>query len=172
MNYEIIHRTVYEYSSDVSVSQHVVHLTPRTLLGQQCLRHELTVEPAPVLVTSREDYFGNPSRFFTMAGAHRTLVVTARSEVAVHPRFWPAPEETPAWELSRCKPDRPANIPLDVQEYVYPSALISALPALTEYARASFPAGRPLLEAALDLSRRIHTDFVFDPKATTVATPL
>jgi len=69
MNYEIVHRTVYEYSSEVSVSQHVVHLTPRTLLGQQCLRHDLTVEPAPALVTSREDYFGNPASFFTMAGS-------------------------------------------------------------------------------------------------------
>jgi len=172
VNYEIIHRTVYEYSSDVSVSQHVVHLTPRTLPSQQCLRHDIIVEPAAALVTSREDYFGNPTRFFTMAGAHRTLVVTARSEVAVYPRHWPAPEETHAWELARYISDSVVGLPLDVQEFVYPSTFIRSLLQLTEYARPSFTAGRPLLEAVLDLTRRIHTDFTFDPKATTVATPL
>jgi len=172
VNYEIVHRTVYEYSSEVSVSQHVVHLTPRTLPGQQCLRHELIVEPTPALVTRRDDYFGNPTQFFTMAGAHRTLVVTARSEVVVHPRHWPVPQQTPAWELARVISDQNAGLPLDVQEYVYPSVFVPALPALTDYARPSFTAGRPLLEAVLELTRRIHTDFVFDPKATTVATPL
>ena len=172
MNYEIVHRTVYEYSSEVSVSQHVVHLTPRTLPGQQCLRHELLVEPAPTLVAPREDYFGNPTRFFTMAGAHRILIVTARSEVVVQPRHWPNPEGTPAWELVRNYSDRPSNLEFDVQEYVYPSAFIPALPSLEAYVRPSFSAGRPVLEAVLDLTRRIHDDFTFDPKATTVATPL
>jgi transglutaminase-like putative cysteine protease len=172
VNYEIVHRTVYEYSSEVSVSQHVVHLTPRNLTGQQCLRHELLVEPEPALLTSREDYFGNPTRFFTMAGAHRTLVVTARSEVTLNPRRWPTPDKSPAWELARGCADRTANLTIEAQEYIYPSTLIPALPGLSEYARPSFPASRPLLEAVLDLTRRIFTDFTFDPKATTVATPL
>jgi transglutaminase-like putative cysteine protease len=43
---------------------------------------------------------------------------------------------------------------------------------LAAYARESFPAGRPLLDAVLDLTRRIHDDFTYDPRATTVATPL
>ena len=42
----------------------------------------------------------------------------------------------------------------------------------TNYARESFPAGRNLLEAVLDLTARIHRDFKFDSTATTVATPL
>ena len=36
----------------------------------------------------------------------------------------------------------------------------------------SFPAGTPLLAGARDLTRRIFYDFKYDPKATTVATPL
>jgi transglutaminase-like putative cysteine protease len=43
---------------------------------------------------------------------------------------------------------------------------------LADYARGSFPSERPLLEAVVDLTTRIHADFSFDPKATTVATPL
>jgi transglutaminase-like putative cysteine protease len=40
------------------------------------------------------------------------------------------------------------------------------------YARVSFPAGRPLLEAVSDLTGRVHEDFTYDPRATTVATSL
>ncbi|HZL95308.1 MAG TPA: transglutaminase family protein [Vicinamibacterales bacterium] len=41
-----------------------------------------------------------------------------------------------------------------------------------EYARPSFPAGRPLLEAVADLTTRVHADFTFDTEATTVTTSL
>jgi transglutaminase-like putative cysteine protease len=140
--------------------------------GQQCLRHELLVEPAPALVVQREDYFGNPTRFFTMAGAHRILVVIARSEVIVQPRHWPNPDETPAWELVRNSFNRPSEQTLQALEYIYPSAFVPALPDLESYARPSFSAGRPVLEAVIDLTQRIHREFTFDPKATTVATPL
>jgi transglutaminase-like putative cysteine protease len=44
--------------------------------------------------------------------------------------------------------------------------------ALRRYAAASFPAGRPTLEALLDLTQRIYRDFTYDPRATTVSTPL
>jgi transglutaminase-like putative cysteine protease len=60
----------------------------------------------------------------------------------------------------------------EMQEFVFPSSLIRRLPALGDYAAGSFVAGRPLLEAIMDLTRRIHGDLKFDPKATTVATPL
>jgi transglutaminase-like putative cysteine protease len=48
--------------------------------------------------------------------------------------------------------------------------MVPLLPQSIEYARSSFPAGRPLPAAMLDLTRRIHADFVYDPKATTVMT--
>ena len=40
-----------------------------------------------------------------------------------------------------------------------------------QYARHSFPTGRPILEAVLDLNQRIHRDFQYDPAATHVHTP-
>ncbi len=46
------------------------------------------------------------------------------------------------------------------------------LEPIAAYARESFPAGRPVLEAALELMRRVHADFAYDPKATQIATPL
>ena len=43
---------------------------------------------------------------------------------------------------------------------------------LAAYAAPSFPPGMPLLQGVLDLTDRIHEDFVFDPLATTVSTPV
>lgn len=173
MIYEVIHSTSYTYTTDVSVSHHVAKLTPRSLPGQSCQAHALAVNPHPALVTHHDDYFGNRTTFFTVAGAHRTLQVTARSRVEVVPRTVPVAAETPAWETVRdaCRGNVPA-LDFEVQESTYPSALIPNLPALADYAVASFAAGRPVLEAVVDLSRRIHADFKFDSKATTVATPL
>jgi transglutaminase-like putative cysteine protease len=47
-------------------------------------------------------------------------------------------------------------VPLDVQ--------------ISDYARASFALGRPVLDGAIDMMRRIKTDFVYDIGATTVET--
>jgi transglutaminase-like putative cysteine protease len=79
-----------------------------------------------------------------------------------------SPSETSPWEAVA---DR-TTLPLDVLEFVFYSAAIPASADLEAYAGASFPPGRPLLDAVLDLTRRIHEEFTFDPKATTVATPL
>lgn len=173
MLYEITHQTTYAYTSDVSVSHHVARLAPRTLPSQQCLAYELTVLPRPVLLSQRDDYYGNRATFFTVTGSHRTLVVTARSQVELSPRELPAAETTPPWETVRELFRRHDAAPgTDVQEFIFPSAMLPRLPELGEYAGPSFPAGRPLLAAVLDLTRRMFLDFKFDPKATTVATPL
>ena len=173
MRYEITHLTEYLYSSEVSVSQHVARLTPRELGFQRCLTHELTVEPRAALVTQREDYYGNQATFFTIAGAHRRLAVTARSRVELSPRGVPAAASTPPWESVRDLFRRhDASPTVNTQEFIFPSAMIPRLPELADYAGGSFVAGRPLLEAVTDLTRRMFGDFQFDPRATTVATPL
>jgi transglutaminase-like putative cysteine protease len=43
---------------------------------------------------------------------------------------------------------------------------------LYRYAAESFPPRRPWLAGVLDLTARIHADFVYDPAATNVSTPL
>jgi transglutaminase-like putative cysteine protease len=43
---------------------------------------------------------------------------------------------------------------------------------MSRYAALSFPAGRPVLQAIRHLTARIHADFQFDARATTVNTPL
>jgi transglutaminase-like putative cysteine protease len=168
VKFEVTHVTQYEYSESVSVSHHVAHLTPRTLPNQVREGHQLQIEPAPDVTTTHVDYFGNPMTFFALQSAHRTLTVRALSTVVVSATVPPSPSETPPWERAA---DR-TFLPYDALDYVFDSIALRTSADLAAYARSSFPAGRPLLEALADLTSRIHQDFTFDPKATTVATPL
>jgi transglutaminase-like putative cysteine protease len=171
--FEVSHTTRYGYRSDVTVAHHLLHLTPRALPRQVRLAHELRITPTPAATSRHVDYFANDVTFVTLEGAHRTLEVTAFSRVAVGPAFIPDPAETPPWDRVRgwCRTDRSAPF-LEAVEFSYASPLLPLEPRFADYARESFVAGRPILEAALDLTARIHRDFRFDATATTVATPL
>jgi transglutaminase-like putative cysteine protease len=61
---------------------------------------------------------------------------------------------------------------VDVYQFTFDSPLVKASADLAAYAAESFTPRRPIVAAVLDLSRRIHADFLFDPTATTVSTPL
>jgi transglutaminase-like putative cysteine protease len=150
------------------VSHHVARLSPRALTHQACLQHALDVDPGPAVLSSHTDYFGNDTTFFAMQGAHRGLTVTARSRVHVTPRSAPASSDTPPWDRAG---DRSA-LPFDAIEALYDATSLRVAPEFVDYARPSFPAGRPLLEAVADLTARVHADFTFDPDATTVTTSL
>ena len=57
-------------------------------------------------------------------------------------------------------------------QFIFDSPQVRASVELADYAVQSFPAGTPLVTGARELTRRIFSDFKYDPKATTVATPL
>ena len=168
VQYEVVHVTQYDYSDSVAVSHHQARLSPRILPHQQPLHHELQIEPTPAVIATHTDYFGNEVTFFAMQGAHKRLTVRSRSRVALSAANVPSPADTPPWESVA---DRSA-LPLEALEFLFDSASIPANADLAAYALASFPPGRPLLEAALDLTARIYKEFTFDREATTVATPL
>ncbi len=67
---------------------------------------------------------------------------------------------------------RTAPLNMEPLNYFHESPLIPHLPELREYALPSFPEDRDWLSCIYDLLARIHADFVYDPAATTVSTPL
>jgi transglutaminase-like putative cysteine protease len=137
------------------------------LPAQECLGHELVVEPVAAVTTPYDDYFGNPVTFVGIQGAHKRLVIRARSTVVVHSPVIPATDSTPPWEAAA----DPAALAFEAVEFAF-NGEPRAPRGVDTYARVSFPAGRPLLAGVLDLTARIYGEFTFDPKATTVATPL
>ena len=174
MRYSISHRTTYEYREPVSVSHHVLRLKPRDRACQRTHKYNLNSEPAPAVLESHSDYFGNTVSFLTVEGAHRQLTVTSQCEVDVESTAPVQPAVTPGWEIVRdqCHSDTYTTSCGEACEYCFPSGLILLRPDYRDYAGSSFATGRPVLEAAVDLMGRIHSDFVFDNQSTTVATPL
>ncbi|QEH32140.1 Protein-glutamine gamma-glutamyltransferase [Aquisphaera giovannonii] len=173
MIYRAIHTTIYEYVEPVSLCHNVVHLTARGGPWQAKLSGELRISPAPSVMTERIDYFGNTATFATIGEPHRELSVTAINVVDVTPEDHPDPDRTPPWEAVRDLLRAPASADaLAASQFAFDSPYVPTGPGLAEYAARSFPPGRPIFEAALDLTRRIHAEFRYDPTATTIATPI
>ncbi|MGB8169996.1 MAG: transglutaminase family protein [Chthoniobacteraceae bacterium] len=173
MFYAVTHHTTYRYGADVAVSHHLARLHPRELPSQQVEDFHLQVEPAPVVSSERIDYYGNPTSFFSISSPHEKLVVTARSCVRVAAPLLPIAAQTPPWELvrKRCASDVLTSDSA-VGEFRFDSPHIARKAAFADFAAPSFPRERPLLEAVSDFTARIFHEFKFDPRATTVATPL
>jgi transglutaminase-like putative cysteine protease len=171
MTYRIIHKTTYKYKQPVSFGTHVAYLVPRSQPHHICMTHELRVTPSPEAQRERRDFFGNTSVFFVIREPHEELNIEACSRVLVDgpPVEWPA--SAPAWDaVVRSLPSDISAAGLDAYQFVFESPRISPRAAFAVYAAPSFAPGRPLTEALLDLTSRIHRDFRFDSKATTVRT--
>ena len=173
MHYTITHTTTYRYSDEVSVSHHVARLRPRQLPGQKCLRCEQKIEPAPAVRSEHDDYFGNAATFFAIHESHEQLVVCVHSEVDLTAPKMSKTAASPPWETVRDSfRNGPGPEMLAAYEFVFDSPLIKTTAEFAAYAVDSFPAQCSLIEGVVDLTRRIHQDFTFDAKATSVATPL
>lgn len=170
---DILHRTIYDYSSPVAVSHHVARLEPRVTPFQENQDFRLEIIPRPTLRMARTDYFGNQLCFFSIQEVHEYLEVSAISRVTVRAAQPPAPEATPAWEeAARLFRDPVSPEVVEPYQFVFDSPQVRASFELGDYALESFQKGTPLLAGMKDLTRRIHQDFSYDPKATTIATPL
>lgn len=173
MIFDVSHRTTYRYRTPVLQSEHLLYLTPRSGPRQTVQRHRLLIEPAPSGNLALEDYFGNSSAILSIAAEHTELVIDARSTVEVHPPDPPMLALSTAWEQVQSQA-RGQNGELDtgVLEFVSTSPHSKITPEAIDYARPSFPPQRPILEAALDLTQRIYTDFTFDRTTTDISTPV
>ena len=173
MTYNLVHRTLYEYASPVTVSHHAARVEPRRLPQQQVENFSLHIGPVPAIVKPRVDFFGNQVCGFSIQEIHQHLEITARSRVTVAATTPPAPALSPEWEgVVELFSDPVSPEVVEPYQFVFDSPLLGASPELADYARESFSARTPLLVAVADLNRRIFADFKYDPTATTVATPL
>jgi len=173
MIYKVSHETVYDYPGDVAISYSLAHLTARDGPRQARLRDALEFSVAPAVTVSQVDCFGNPVTFFTIQEPHRRLSVRAENVVQVLPAPAPDPLASPPWEQVRQRLRAECDTTtLDAYQFTFESTLVKPAPWQAEYAAPSFPPGRPLLDAVMDLTRRIHADFTFDTSATTTGTAL
>ena len=102
-------------------------------------------------------------------GVPAFLVLVALCALSSAPLFaaGPAPDSAQA-DSAAAKPAPGGLFSTNVQPGQMPGQYI--IPE-TAYAAISFPRGRPVLAGALELNRRLNTDFTYDPTATDVSTP-
>jgi len=171
--YDVTHITTYKYDAPVASATCVMRLAPREDGGQSVISRSLEFSPQAESVRERKDFFGNVVCEKRIAKPHTSLRIALRASVRVDRPAPPAPALTPAWETI-AEWAAASNV-LDGRSpahFIYPSRLAPLHAGATDHARASFPPDRPVLEGAADLMRRIHAEFIYDPKATQVATPL
>jgi len=173
MLYRIHHRTSYGYSEPVSLSHNLAHLRPLSDDRQKLRSFSLKIHPEPRGVSGHMDVFGNHVHFVQVQEGHREFVVDCESELEVLAPRWPNASDTLAWEVvaARVRP-KPSGEDALVAGFRHASPFVPLLEPCRDLASASFPPGRPILEAAMDLTRRIPKDFQYSPHSTAVTTPV
>ncbi len=173
MIYDIRHLTLYEYGSTVTFSHCALRLVPTDGPGQTVLSSDLRITPDPAQTVERVCFFGNRLLILTIETAHRELVVEATTTVEIDRSEHLDQGTTPAFETVREKAFGSASLDKDSPaHFLHPSRLVPRFEPAANYARESFPRGRPVLDGAKELMRRIKADFRYDTKATVVSTPL
>jgi transglutaminase-like putative cysteine protease len=132
----------------------------------------MEVHPEPALFEHRKDYFGNEVTTFAVFRTHAHFSATATSIVEVEPR---AIVELPgiSWEAARDQLAAPPDAnTFEAYEFVFDSPFVASAPELAEFAHRTFTPGRPLADAVIELSHRIHSEFLYQPKSTSIDMPL
>ncbi len=171
MKYRIMHKTGYKYSAPASLSQNELVLYPRQTPFQEVFECQLSIIPQPQYLHCRTDYYGNTVHVFMVQHPHNELIMSATSIVKTSPPIIPAAEATVPFEIvAQRLAERRTQVELDAAQFVFASPLVTINAAATAYAKPSFSPGVPVLLGAIDLVRRIFTEFSYDKTVSTVDT--
>jgi transglutaminase-like putative cysteine protease len=170
MRYTVSHVTRYHYEEPVVQCVSEARLVPRNLPYQNVHGHWITVQPEPASIEERIDYFGNTVTAFTVFHRHDSLTVRAEGIIEVDRPRVTLPGV--AWEDVRADFESGKEPLVEASEFLHDSPYVGVSADLASYGLPSFTSGQSLSAAVLDLSSRIHSDFEYQPKATSIDMPL
>lgn len=173
MRYHVLHLTEYEYEGTATLSQQLLHMTPRDFNYQHCLSQHIRISPSPSESADHTDYFGNHAHYFAIFTPHKVLQVTTdfSVELSLRPTMQSLQYCMP-WKAVRDTLAQHGSQHLDATAFLYASPKVPCTDELENYALQSFTPGKPILLAAMELTQRIYNEFEFDADATEVSTPL
>ncbi len=168
--YRIQHLTRYRYQEPVTVCHNLAHLIPRDAPRHTWTQISLDITPDATR-SMRHDYFGNPMTVFAIDEPHCELQVVSRCMVDLAAPQTSSLFPTGSWE-SVCKmlSGRPQDEFLAASEFRFRSPQIHWNEDIYNWARQSFTLGRPMAEAALDIGKRIYSEFKFVSGSTNIST--
>lgn len=177
VSYCVLHETRYPYGSAVSLSQQMLHLSPRACAWQRGHEQVIEIDPQPTWRKDGVDFFGNPVSWLNFDTPHDYLHVYARMHIDVLPHLPEQPlEASMPWEALRERLSYQGQAPtpedLDATQYLFESPYVRMKKEFLGYADDCFPPGTPVLVGVRALMQKMFDEFEFDPEATTIATPV
>ena len=169
MRLAITHDTRYRYSPAVQTAQHVAHLQAANTPCQTVIGHAMQLEPVAT-VQHNIDAFLNHRAYWALTHPHDGLCVRACTEVET--RETPQATSNQSWESVREHFRYRAGQVGDVHSrMVFGSHHAPVHEAFLAYAQSSFTPGRPLVQAAQELTARMHRDLRYETASTDINTP-
>lgn len=173
IEYHITHKTTFDYSEVVSRCHNESRISIRSLPGQRCFTTAIYVTPRPVMFQERVDYFGNRVAYFAIEEPHTQLEVEAISRVEVELKQRPVPPRDPEWQEARQYLEEGSSEDLlMVRQYMMPSPFVEFYDELRQYGQQFFQNGTGLLQGTYDLISDIYRSFEYDPRFSTISTPI
>lgn len=173
MLYEVRMTTSYEYGRSATGGRHLLRLVPAEIPGKQrMIAGALGITPRPKERYDGFDFFGNRTTGVVFAEAHDEIVFTLKARVERNSSsalldISPAPERL-STEISGTRSLGPAS----PHHFLAPSPRVARDPSVSSYARSIAAGRRTVLDIVAAINAAIHEDMRYDPKATTVETPL
>jgi transglutaminase-like putative cysteine protease len=169
MLYDIRLHLRYDYAAAAGGGRHQVRVLPTTIAGvQRVVAASLSFAPAPSERSDFSDFFGNSVTSIAFRNAHDALDIRMSARVAVS-RPEPGLDVSPDIQRLREEIGTVQSLsPASPHHFLAASAHAGIDPAITDYAQES--AGSSTFGTVMDLCGRIHRDFTYDGKATTVRT--
>lgn len=169
MRLAITHDTRYRYSPLVQTAQHMAHLQPANTPCQQVLSHWLQIDPE-ARVQHHIDAFLNHRAYWALTNPHDGLWVRAHSDIDTC--AIPMVSANQSWESVREHFRYRGGQAGDVHSgFVFGSHHAPVHGAFLAYAQSCFRPGRPLMQAAQDLTARMHSEFRYESESTDINTP-
>ncbi|TKB21142.1 MAG: transglutaminase family protein [Mesorhizobium sp.] len=169
MLYDIRLHLHYEYASAAGGGRHQVRVLPQTIAGvQRVIAASLSFQPMPSERADFSDFFGNNVTSIAFREAHEELDIRMSARVSVS-RPEPGLDVSPDIHGLRAELDAVRSLsPAAPHHFLAASDYAGVDAAITAYARESLSGST--VGTAVDLCNRIHRDFTYDGRATTVQT--
>ena len=172
MKLHVSHVTRYDYSLPVSQSVNQLCLLPASGPHQTRLRYRVDVVPEPETMDIGTDPWGNTVARFGIVEPHTTSRVSVSTLVDTRDETPPLPPSLGIEESLERLRTRGGVEGLMAHDCLLPSPWVPPERLIDNLLAECPPAGRSVLEHAEALMRHIHATFEYDPKFSTLVTPI
>jgi len=172
MLYDVSVKISYDYPERADAGRHLLRLLPADLPGiQRVIASSISCRPAPAERNDYHDFFGNWCSEIAYRSSVSDTIFTMQARVekiAPDPLFDVSAQmhelQREVLSVNSLAPHAPAN-------FRGPSQLVWPDAAITTWAREVTEGCETAFSVASALSKAIHDEMKFDPKATTIETP-